>query len=188
MTAHFPRVTAREVGYEVEQVDLVVAAARRQFADPALHELSARGIRNSEFSLAKGGYSITAVDEAIARLDDAFALQEIKRLLAQTGQHGLEEKARHVRELIDGRLARKRGRKFKRVSALMRGYSSRQVDRFLADVSGNLQDSIIASELPAEVEKLRSATFSSVWGGYAEEQVDAVIDRLVYLAQLRSAI
>ncbi len=186
MSAHFPFVSKRSLGYDPKQVDELIAVARSHFSDPSIHLVSAAKLRNSQFALVKGGYSIPAVDAALDRLDDAFGVQEAQKQIAVTGHHGLESKIEHLIELLSGRIARPKGKKFKRVSRLVRGYSTKQVDQFLADVGGSLQSGLSSSERTERVVRLRSVEFSTKWGGYAEEQVDSFIDRAVELTQYQA--
>lgn len=188
MTAHFPFVKKSELGYDPAQVDALIALARQHFADPASHVVTSAALRNSQFSLVKGGYSIPAVDAALDRLDDAFGVQEAQKQIAMTGQHGLETKVEHLIQLLRGRVERKSGKKFKRVKPFLRGYSPREVDRFLNDVGGSLQAGMTGADRTARILQLRSVEFSTKWGGYAEEQVDAFIDRCVELAQYQALL
>ncbi|MFM5904666.1 MAG: DivIVA domain-containing protein, partial [Micrococcales bacterium] len=137
----------------------------------------------SAFDLAPGGYLISAVDAALERLDDAFAVQEVKRTLLESGHHELDLQVSRLTVLLQGRIERKAGRRFARLKVWHRGYSHNQVDKLCLRLGQKLgpQDSF-------DLNELRSAEFKASWGGYAENQVDAFIDRAVELSQIKSVL
>lgn len=188
MSAHFPLVAKGQLGYDTKQVDELIDLARSHFADPSGHLVTASRLRNSQFALVKGGYSISAVDAALDRLDDAFGVQEAQKQIAVTGHHGLEAKVEHLIELLQGRVQRKAGNKFRKVPWFLRGYSPRQVDQLLNDVGGWLQSGSTGADRTERVVRLRSVVFKTKWGGYDEAQVDAFIDRSVELAQYQALV
>lgn len=183
MSAHFPKAKGKILGYNPSQVEDVITNAREQFANPTRHLLEHGKLRHSTFELVPGGYLISAVDAALERLDDAFAVQEVKLKLVESGRHDLESELSQLEELIKGRLARPKKRKFSRVSFWQRGYPTAQVDRLCNEILVSLQDGGFL-----DVEKLRAAEFRASWAGYAENQVDAFIDRAVELAQIQSVL
>jgi len=183
LTAHFPKAAPKELGYHPAQVDSLVERARLQFANPGSHNIDAKTLRTAQFELVDGGYVIAAVDAALDRLDDAFAVQDAKRLVAQVGEHGASERVAQLQELLAGRVARPRGKHFKRNKLWLKGYSARQVDAMVALVGEQL-----AGKKSVPVATLREMTFAPKWGGYVENQVDAFIDKSVEYIQLSGSL
>jgi DivIVA domain-containing protein len=183
LTAHFPRTTAKKLGYEPVQVDQLIALARQQFAVPGSHNIDAKALRTAQFALVKGGYEIAAVDAALDRLDDAFAVQDAKKLVAQIGEHGATERVAELKALLEGRIGRPNRKHFKRNPWWLKGYSLRQVDAMVAAAGEQL-----AGKMSVPVATLREQTFKPKWGGYVENQVDAFIDKTVEYIQLSGAL
>lgn len=183
MSANFLKTQPDELGYNPADVDPVIELARRQFADPASRVLSASDLRAAQFGLVKGGYQIAAVDQALERLDDAFAVNEAKRLTAQRGHHGAFLYLEELKATLVARAERPAGHKFKRNPFWFKGYSKHQVDLLLAQVAG-----YFAGTDRIGVEQLRRTVFSPRWGGYVENQVDAYIDRVVEHLQVGKSI
>lgn len=183
MTATFNKASAKELGYSPQQVDEVIALARKQFTDPASRVFDAKKLRTAQFALVKGGYQISEVDTALERLDDAFAANEAKRLIAQRGHHGAWLYLEELKATLVARAHRPAGKKFKRNPFWLKGYSKHQVDLFAAQIAG-----YFASENRLTVEQLRAVAFSPRWGGYLENQVDAYLDRVVEHLQVGKSI
>jgi DivIVA domain-containing protein len=179
MSNTFPNTAAKSLGYDPEQVDRVIAKAREQFADANSKVVTADALRRAEFDLVKGGYSISAVDAALDRLDDAFAAREAKTLQAQLGEYGLNDYSSRIEETILGRCERSRGSRFSGSGVLLRGYSKKQVDELTERVYRHL-----TAKQPLAIEDVRGSLFKSKRGGYAENQVDAFIDKVVELLQI----
>lgn len=179
MSNTFPTTAAKSLGYEPEQVDRVIAKAREQFADPNSKLVTSDALRGAEFDLVKGGYSISAVDAALDRLDDAFAAREAKALQSQLGDYGLNDYCSRIQEAVLGRCERPKSKRFSGTGVLLRGYSKKQVDALTERVYRHL-----TAKQPLELDDLRRAVFRSKRGGYAENQVDAFIDKVVELLQI----
>lgn len=183
MTAHFPKAAAKELGYHPAQVDALVERARQQFSTPGSHNLEAKTMRTSQFELVPGGYVISAVDAALDRLDDAFAVQDAKRLVAQIGEHGAIEHVANLKAMLAGRISRPKGKRFGRTKWWLKGYSARQVDAML-----NLVGEQLSATKSVPVARLREITFQPKWGGYVENQVDSFIDKSVEYIQLSGSL
>jgi len=183
MTAHFPNASGKTLGYSPQQVDQLINRARAQFANPGSHSLNAKSLRTAQFDLVPGGYVIEAVDAALDRLDDAFAVQDVKQLVAQLGEHGANERLIALRTLLAGRIGRGPGKHFAQVALWHKGYARNQVDSMIGliweQVSGK-------KSVPVAI--LRETTFKPVWGGYVENQVDAFIDKSVEYIQLKESL
>ncbi|MFP3465072.1 DivIVA domain-containing protein [Leifsonia sp. SIMBA_070] len=168
----FPRSPKSKPGYDVEQVDEFLSAARRAYdADPAAPDLTAADIRHTAFAMMKGGYSTTHVDAALERLEDAFSARERETARARQGDGAWFEEARTTAQVILNRLDRPLGHRFERVSFLTLGYNRNDVDRFANRLVRYFQDG-----RPMSVEEVRTVTFREQRGGYREVQVDLLLD------------
>jgi DivIVA domain-containing protein len=172
----FPRARKGNPGYNVDQVEDFLEDARRAYAaDPnAPAALTAGTIRTQAFSLQRGGYSTTHVDAALERLEDAFAARERENKMAQQGDQAWYSQARTTAQTILDRLARPSGGKFRRVGALVQGYSPKEVDEFSKRLIDYFQNG-----KPMSVEQVRTITFAAKRGGYQETQVDLLLDAVV---------
>lgn len=179
MSNPFPLNKKSVLGYQVDQVDTIVAKAREQFANPAAGLIKAAELREYEFDLAKGGYSISAVDSALDRLEDAFAEREAKALKVSLGDFAFNDKLSKLSDLIFQRCERPKGKHFDRSGLLLKGYSRKQVDQLLARIYRHL-----SASQALDVNEVRRITFTTKRNGYAEHQVDAFISRTVELLQL----
>lgn len=181
MSFPFPHAKPRKLGYNPTEVDEFVAQAR-DFYTHHQDGLSLK-IREKEFTLVKGGYSVTAVDVALDRLEDSFAERHYRMVVERSGLEALHERANELRVLIVGRIERPKGKRFKNTGFVLRGYSRRQVDKFLINVSSHIDT---RSEL--SIEEVRKVIFSPKRGGYAENQVDAFIDAVIELLQIEKVL
>ena len=86
----FPRSRKSTWGYDVNEVEDFLEDARRAYAadrsQPTV--LTADSIRHIAFTMRKGGYSTTAVDAALERLEDAFAAREREKATADLKKIG----------------------------------------------------------------------------------------------------
>lgn len=179
MSFSFPTTKRSTLGYKPEQVDAFIAKAREQYARSDIDLLASTDLRHAEFELVKGGYSISAVDIAIDRLEDAFATRELERRKARVGDWALSRRATELKELLLGRTDRPKRKRFAGTGLVLRGYSKRQVDVFIDDVAEHL-----VSGQALSLESVRRVVFKAKRGGYAENQVDAFIERVVELLQI----
>lgn len=180
MNETFPAAPKGKPGYDREQVDATIAKAREQFANPSSQLITATELRTFEFDLVKkGGYSISAVDGALDRLEDAFAKREIGNQRAALGDHGFADYQSRMTDSITGRCERPKRKRFDSSTLLLRGYSRKQVDALLERIYRHIQGS---QALP--IEEVRRVIFKSVRFGYQENQVDAFIERVVELLQI----
>ncbi len=177
MSFTFPKT--KKLGYDPAEVDSFIALAREQFAHRDDQVVSASDLRRVEFTLVRGGYSVSAVDGAIDRLEDAFAESEQKKRIATLGFDAGRERLASLKSLINGRLDRPKRQHFSSSGLILRGYDRKQVDRFLASVAAHIET---GREL--DLNSARRAVFKVKRGGYAENQVDAFIERVVELLHL----
>ncbi len=171
MSDLFPR--ARRQGYDPDEVQEFLDAAREAYSIPMSEPatLTAEQIRRTAFSMRKGGYSPSHVDAALERLEDAFAARERDRALAEAGHEAWTAHVRSTAQAILDRVARPEGQKFRRVSFLTTGYHPEDVDRFARKIRGYFEQG-----RPLTVDEVRTVAFRPRRGGYAEAQVDLVLD------------
>lgn len=174
MTTPFPLADKGMSGYDPEAVNEFLERARVVF-EGSEEGLTSSDIRAKVFPLvSKGGFATKAVDEALWRLEEAFADKE---RLAQTEQSGEElyfqEIRQRAQEILD-RAARPGKQKFRSTSLARPGYHPGDVDDMCEDIVRYFQQ-----EKQLSVTTVRAATFRTMLGGYDEAQVDALLDETV---------
>lgn len=179
--ASFERVARTDYGYNAKQVDQFLQRARVSLETPAaaVHPIRSADVRSVSFDPVKGGYSATAVDAALDRLEDAFARRERDELIAERGEEAWLRQIGQLSGTLRGRLHRPDGERFRRpVKKKARSYNTRDVDRLCKDLIGYLEE-----DKPLSVDNVRRAVFRPAVGkdGYEETQVDAFLDRVVEL-------
>jgi DivIVA domain-containing protein len=173
----FPKAKSR--GYEPAAVDAFIELARLQYADRNSRIVTSMDLRRAEFPMVKKGYSVSAVDGAIDRLEDAFAKAEIEAKRAAGGFDSILDRIIAIKSALIGRLDRPKRHHFSSTGFILRGYDRKQVDRFMASVRAHVET---GREL--DLNSVRRAVFKVKRGGYAEIEVDAFIDRVVELLHL----
>ncbi|WP_169077505.1 DivIVA domain-containing protein [Microcella alkalica] len=175
VSATFPMARKGKPGYDVDEVETFLADARRAYATLDGGGLTSDDIRHTAFRVVRReGYSVRHVDAALERLEEAFAARERDRAIAERGEEAFYRETREIAQEIVDRLARPEGRRFRRASALARGYHPADVDAFTARVSRYFQDGD-----PLTVDAVRTIAFRSRFGGYDETQVDVVLDAVI---------
>jgi len=172
----FPRTRKSRRGYDIDQVEEFLEEARTAYTaeNNAPAVLGSDDIRNTAFSLQKGGYSPAHVDAALARLEDAFASREREKARQIKGDEAWYNEARaKAKEIID-RLARPKGQKFRHAGFLAEGYDRKQVDAFCERLS-----EYFLKGSPMSVDEVREVAFRPKKGGYREWQVDYFLDSIV---------
>lgn len=174
----FPRVKRGTRGYSIDEVDAFIAEARVAYDSniAGASSLTSRTIRDTSFSLHKGGYSTRHVDGALERLETAFAERERAVALATIGEAAWLEQASKKAEVLTSRFSREPKHRFDRVGMFTQGYAVKDVDAFAERVSAYL----LRGE-PLSVSDVRSVTFRASRGGYEEAQVDAALDAVTDL-------
>jgi DivIVA domain-containing protein len=169
----FPTSRKSKLGYRIDEVDAFLKRARLAYDGGAEkgQELAAVDIRRTAFSMQKGGYSTVHVDQALERLEDAFAVREREEARSQMGEDQWFEQARTTAQVIINRLGRPEGQRFDKTNALTLGYNKAEVDRFVARLLRYFQDG-----RPMSVDEVRTVVFRPQRRGYREAQVDLVLD------------
>lgn len=177
----FKLVGAKEIGYNVKQVDLFLEHARAYFlsSDTGGRAFTSHDVRTAAFDPAKGGYSAQAVDAAMDRIEDEFVLREKDLLIAQDGEKAWMMKIGKTASVLRARLHRPDGERFRRPSKrTAQSYNVEDVDVLCRELLVYIEDN---GELSVDV--VRRAVFAPAKGdaGYEESQVDAFLDRVVEL-------
>lgn len=168
----FPRAQ-RGKGYRPEAVNAFLTAARESY-DGVDGRVTAASIRSISFPLVRQGLDIQTVDEALIRLEDAFAARERERAILERGTASWLAEARERAGVILDRLSRKPGHRFARTSILTFGYRVKEVDAACDRLSRFLRD---GEDL--DVVQVRRLAFRMTRRGYREEQVDALLDAVI---------
>ena len=178
MTDMFPRVGYLHHGYDCEQVDdffaSVKAAYERTVVDP--NGLAPLDIRHAAFDLTGRGYKTTAVDAALDRLEDAFAVRIRDQFVHANGRDAWNAQLAARAQVLYDRLRRPKGDRFSRPAILHRGYYAKEVDLLLDRITAFFDTG--AALTPQD---LRTATFARRRRGraYNERQVDAYVARAI---------
>lgn len=175
VTSTFPLARKGKPGYDIDEVETFLADARRAYSAIDGGGLSSDVIRHTAFRVVRrGGYSVRHVDAALERLEEAFAARERDRAIAERGEEAFYAEIRQTAQELVDRLARPEGHRFRRSSALARGYHTADVDAFADRVSRYFQDGD-----PLTIDAVRTIAFRSRFGGYDETQVDVVLDAVI---------
>jgi DivIVA domain-containing protein len=174
----FPRASRWRRGYHCRQVDAFLTSVEVSLQG-GYPPMSAADVRRVGFELVRHGYAVAAVDTHLDELEERVMLVEA----ATSGRRVSSDRDTDVQFLRD-QLNEPYMRRFPRSGPLRRGYDLDEVDglvdRVLArfnGVSNTGQD--LNGELT--VEEVRTAGFKPRRGGYAEEAVDEMLDRVVEL-------
>jgi len=170
----FPQTRGRTKGYEQRAVDAFLTRARTSFEAGDDEVVTAAEVRQVAFPLVRRGYSIIAVDAALSRIEDAFAIREREEALARFGPQLWVEHARDTAQVVLDRLSRPAGKRFARVGGLRYGYRIDEVDVVADKIARYLETG--QSITP---EQVRAVEFRMQRGGYREVQVDAVLDAVI---------
>ena len=172
--AMFPHVSRWSRGYDPDQVDTFFARARRAYEGHA-ETMGSAGVRTAAFDLVRGGYTPSAVDGALDRLEVALVRRERAAFVAEHGERAWAEHVDALSQTLRGRAARPAGLRFAPASGA--GYAADEVDALVDRLSTEINDgggAVTSSDI-------RSAVFRSARGhrAYAEGPVDAYLDRAV---------
>lgn len=174
--AMFRRMTGVRTGYHTEEVDDFFGHARAVYEQGPAGALSSRDVRTVAFDLVRGGYSTTAVDAALDRLEAAFVARSRADFIAERGRQAwLEQLADRARTLY-GRLTRPDGERFAAPRGRQQGYLASDVDALCHRLIAYFD-----SNTPLTAQEVRSAVFARKKGAraYAEAPVDAFLERAV---------
>ncbi|PFG19325.1 cell division protein DivIVA [Serinibacter salmoneus] len=174
----FPRVSGMTRGYDTQQVNAFIAAARAQYEnreDAPQERIDANAIRATSFDLVRGGYQPAVVDAALDRLESAFVAAARTEFIREHGQDAWMSRVVERATELYGRLTRPAGEKFAPPEH-GRGYAADEVDELMAKLTAYFDHGT-----PLSAAAVRTATFSSAprSRAYAEGPVDAFLDHAV---------
>jgi DivIVA domain-containing protein len=170
----FPTSPSGTPGYDQDAVDRFLAEARRVY-EASEGSLTSSDIRQVVFPLVgKGGYDTEAVDQALWRLEEAFAKRERDGQTQKIGETDYYRSVRERAQEILDRVARPAKAKFRRARKIHPGYHPADVDHFCQRLVAYFQ-----GQEPLSVATVRNQKFRTMLGGYDEIQVDRVLDETV---------
>lgn len=172
---NFVRANRLTNGYDMTEVDEFFDFARRDY-EAAESTMSTRDVRRVTFGLTRGGYDPGDVDAALDRLEDALAARERDERISEVGEKRFMEELTGSARVLQGRLSRPAGERFRRGSGGDLSYDVDQVD----ELCDTLRD-YFAGGPAMSPDEVRRAAFSPRRGteGYREADVDAFLDRVV---------
>jgi DivIVA domain-containing protein len=170
----FPTSPSGQPGYDPKAVNAFLDDARKVY-EAGDGDLTSSDIRQVVFPLVnKGGYDTEAVDQALWRLEEAFAKRERDGQTKNVGESDYYKSVRvQAQEVLD-RVARPAKEKFRRASIVHHGYHPADVDHFCQRLVAYFQ-----GQEPLSVATVRNQKFRTKLGGYDEIQVDRVLDETV---------
>lgn len=180
MSSTFPKTRKR--GYDTDEVEDFLEEARRAYASnmPVSAEggpkpaINSESIRATAFTLRRGGYSVSHVDAALERLEDAFAMREREQAVQAQGEDAWYRETREIAQEVVNRLARPQRHRFARAGFMVNGYRRKDVDALCDRILAHL-----VSGDPLEASDVRTAAFRPQRGGYQEAQVDLLLDSVI---------
>ena len=183
MSYTFVQSGKKKLGYDIGQVDEFLNLARQQYNEPSRQLVTSLDVRSIRFKLVKNGYSISVVDAALEKLEDAFAASEFTKQVNSQGFFEFEEDLDNLRKDLVARCSRANKKKFSKRKYPNKGYNVKQVDKLCSQLGKSLE-----TKEDLSVKEVRTATFRSKRGGYAEYQVDAFLESVVESIQRQQAI
>jgi DivIVA domain-containing protein len=181
--SRFPRASRWRRGYHCKQVDAFLASVELSL-EGTFPSMAAADIRRAGFELVRHGYAVTMVDAALDELEErALGVEG-----ATSGRRGRTDPGSDV-QFLRAQLAEPHMRRFPRSSMLRRGYDLDQVDELVDRVLARFNGVNDNAAMELTVEDVRTAGFKPRRGGYAENAVDEMLDRVVelLLVQRRAA-
>lgn len=170
----FPDAEKGTAGYQKAEVSEFLDRAKRVY-EGLEDGVDSSVIRQVSFTLVdEDGFATEPVDQALWRLEEAFAKRERAGRTEEVGEAGYFKQIRAQAQEILDRVARPEKEKFRRATALRQGYSVRDVDDFC-----NRLVSYFQGQEAISVATVRNQKFRTQLGGYDEIQVDRVLDETV---------
>ncbi|WP_084075711.1 DivIVA domain-containing protein [Demequina sp. NBRC 110052] len=176
MSDLFPRAGRVKSGYRRDQVDGFFSSARESYEHPSGATMTALDVRRAAFDLKRGGYTTSAVDAALDRLEQAFATRARDQYVRAHGQEAWLQDLAARAQVLYPRLRRPRGERFARPSGVSAGYDAKAVDDVLDRITG-----FFDRGEPLTAADIRGVAFARrpKWSAYDERVVDAFLARTV---------
>ena len=179
----FSRLPDQQLGYSPEEVlsffNRLADDYQLILTNPSTGQQvsTSRTIREVSFRTEAGGYSPKEVDQALDRVEDRFSELERRLYIQDYGLAAWQEAVAELRQLLEGRLNRPAGQRFRRPSKRgVKGYRVQDVDAFCQLMSQHL-----SGEEKLHPDHLRALAFRSARraASYEERQVDAFVDTCI---------
>jgi DivIVA domain-containing protein len=171
----FPRTSRWRRGYHRRQVDEFLGKVELSLQG-TLPPMAAADIRRAGFELVRHGYAVASVDSHLDDLEERVLVVEG----ATSGRRGRTDPESDVQFLRD-QLGQSYMRRFPRSRMLRRGYDLDEVDAFVDRVLARFEAVNDSEAKQLTVEEVRKTGFKPRRGGYAEDSVDEMLDRVVEL-------
>lgn len=174
MSELFPYAKKGTSGYQPDEVTEFLDRAKRVY-EGLEDGIDSSVIRQVSFTLIDSdGYDTHEVDQALWRLEEAFAARERAGKTEEVGESAYLKGIRAQAQEILDRVARPRKEKFRKTTLLRQGYRVSDVDDFCDRLVAYFQ-----GQEPISVATVRNEKFRTQIGGYDEIQVDRVLDETV---------
>ncbi|WP_300766561.1 DivIVA domain-containing protein [uncultured Bifidobacterium sp.] len=188
------RVGKRKWGYDPAQVDEFLDRAHALYEGEGV-QLSQQDIQNVSFDLCKGGYVISQVDAALARLERAVTDKNTAWEISQHGRVTWKATTMELFRRVAAHAARKERSRFALGEGKLPSYDRRQVDRLIDQIVAKSAASLgvddaqgDAQDVARKLVDLNAAVVSNVVftqrkgkHGYDERQVDYYLSSCVEL-------
>lgn len=178
MSDIFPQAPRGKKGYAPDQVEEFLERARTSYQ--ALSNgavlMRASDIRSAAFDLVKKGFQVTAVDEALERLERVFFEKERDARIKEDGLQEWDQFQNRRRTLVLDRVDQESRERFSRSGMAKNGYAIKEVDEFLDKIVQRF-----AGESALSSDDVRLVGFRAKANGYVESEVDSFLDEVIEL-------
>ncbi|BDQ00500.1 hypothetical protein [Aquiluna sp. KACHI24] len=175
----FPRTKPKVLGYDPEQVDVLLQRLQRQYENPELKLVTSAVVNVAKFDLVPGGYQIPVVDSAIAKLAEIFLEREIAGLVRSSRTKVSQELASNLKEI---RAVLEAGAK-KSFSVQSQGFSKRDVASLLKRI--DVKRGVLSA--PESLE-LRTIGFRRSRNGLDRLEVDTFLNLVIRTLHCQKAL
>ncbi|MFC5221526.1 DivIVA domain-containing protein [Bifidobacterium leontopitheci] len=181
----------RKWGYDADQVDAFLDRAHALYESEDA-QLTQQDIQNVSFDLSKGGYDITQVDAALARLEQAVVDKQTTREITEHGRVAWKAQTEELYRQVCEHADRDAGERFARGRDRKPSYDRKQVDRLIDQIVDKAAVGLGADGTDdKDARKLADVNSSFVSNivftqrkgkrGYDERQVDFYLNSCVQL-------
>ncbi|WP_448062744.1 DivIVA domain-containing protein [Cellulomonas hominis] len=172
----FRTASGLRTGYDPAEVDDFFTHARTVYENGPAGALSGRDVRTTAFDVVRRGYTTSAVDAALDRLEAAFVARARTDFIAEYGQEAWLARLADQARTLYGRLTRPDGERFAPPHGRHAGYRPEDVDALCHRLIAYFDKGA-----PLSAAEVRAATFrrQTGAGAYGEPSVDAFLERAV---------
>lgn len=170
----FARVGWRRVGYSIQHVDAwFTSVAEALDQSDGMPALTPDDVRKVRFPMLRNGYDYRQVDAALDRMELQIVERQRAAASGMFSRVADDDADEEVEDLLR-QLHAPKGERFLRCARLQRGYAVGQVDSFCE----RLEATLTGGRGPG-LRAVRQVEFHAQLGGYAEDDVDELLDRVV---------